>query len=339
MSLIGDRCYFCLNRAAEVAIQDESAELRLCRYCHKQYMECAQNDDKSPLELPRKDPSELCVKCGLCCIMLCARVDDQEAENLIEQANENNRYPQDMHLERFSTVQDQPPYKGDRTINMPCCYLQGAMLNYVQCRVYDLDRPKVCGSYLCKIAVEFRLGKISMPEAIFRLRSSFMNGDVSIFNWTQAGTEGSIDENEVYVSIMGQISDLIYQMRKDEYSEDQIELAVANRLTPMYVPSSIVGQAALNMHLYNVDRGDFNLDLYIPELVKGYTPDQKEAAQEVLEALLIDLRQLFIRTDECGSAPKEKSDDDGVQPETSDRDNTAEVVEGAEGDTGSDPRE
>ena len=305
--LIGDRCYFCLNKKAEHVIVEGNDRIHLCNGCNDQYQEVIQNtEEKSILAIPHKNPSDLCRRCGLCCVMLCAKVDKDEAQKFLDQARDSNIYPQDITFEQFCTLQDTKPYEGEYTINMPCRYLQGSILKYVGCRAYHLVRPKVCPSYLCKIAVEYKVGRITLDQARFSLRQAFMEGDVGIFNWSN-----SLENREGYetrISLLSKISDLVKELREAEMDEQMIEFALAAQITPDYIPSSDVSRTLFSMHMFNVDRGDFNLELYIPEMV-GLSGEEKTLAENVIRAVLTDLRKLFIRADEIGGKPKEEQDE------------------------------
>jgi hypothetical protein len=296
MALILDRCYFCLQGKAEFTIaldEEDDAKYHLCKGCKKQYDEVAENRKKSPLDLPRRNPSDVCKSCGLCCVALCAKVEKKEAETLLEQANETGRYPRDVTLEQFCTYRDNPPiHNKEWILNFPCVYLKGSLLDYTSCGVYDLERPQVCQSYLCKIAVKYKLGVLSQSESSFLLRQAFINGDVSIFNWNSA----EADQDEERVSTLHMVANFIDALNKNGVAEHLREWAVCQYLTPSYHPTSNTSINMLDMYLYTVDREDFRLDLFVePAVIATWDTSQKKAAMHTMIAVLLDIRGLFER--------------------------------------------
>ena len=315
MSLILDRCYFCLFKKAEYEVEDDGDVYHLCPECNEQFKEALGNVGKSPLELPRQDVSGLCRQCGLCCVVLNAQVGEPEAKRLLEQANATGRHPYDITMPQFCTFRKSLSWKegepgseegkGELMINFPCVYLKGSILNYVSCRVYDLDRPAVCKSYLCKIAVQYKLGLISLGEAKFSLRSSFMQGDVSIFNWSHERSKaGSPGEDRI--SLVSHVAEFVDRIKAAGVPEEDWQWAVAHYLTPSYQHSSDLARSLFNMHLSNVDHENFDLELYIPEIAEKLNERERVVALQVLEAVLRDIRALFIRSDEIGQPEEEK---------------------------------
>lgn len=296
MSLILNKCYFCLFKDAEHEVEDQGDVYHLCPDCKEQFDAALENVGKNPLELPRQNVSDICCQCGLCCVVLAARTQKEEAERLLEQANATGRHPHDVTIDQFCTLQESPPYRGELVMNFPCVYLKGSVLNYVACRAYDLDRPSVCGSYLCKIAVQYKLGLISLPEAKFLLRGSFLSGDVGIFNWNQ----GEAQPDEQRISLLMDVSSFVDRIKEAGVKEEDWDWAVAQYITPEYLPSSAVSRSLLNMHLSNVDHENFNLELYVPELYEGWSEVERAAASHTLESVLRDIRKLFIRADKIG---------------------------------------
>ena len=308
MSLILNKCYFCLFKDAKHEVDDQGDVYHLCPDCKEQFDEALENVGKNPLELPRQNASDICCQCGLCCVVLAARVEKGEAEQLLEQANATGRHPHNVTMEQFCTVQDSPPYRGELVMNFPCVYLKGSVLNYVACRAYDLDRPSVCGAYLCKIAMQYRLGLISLPEAKFLLRASFLSGDVGIFNWNQ----GDAAPDEQRISMLMDVAGFVDRIKEAGVKEEDWDWAVAQYITPEYLPSSAVARSLLNMHLNNVDHENFNLELYVPELYEGWSEGERAAASCVLEAVLRDIRKLFVRADKIGEVVGREEDHDRV---------------------------
>lgn len=307
MSLIMDKCYFCLNKRAEVVVEDVGETYCLCPSCHEQYLEALENSKKSPLELPRQNPSDLCRQCGLCCVVLSARVDEDEVHRMVDQHNATGRHPHDLTFDQMCYKDDYPPYRGEFTMRFPCRMLKGHLLNYVACRAYDLDRPKVCRSYLCKIALSYKFGLISLPEAKFQLRASFLKADIGVFNWTQ----GEATEFEGRITLISQVAEHVDLLKANDVPEEYWEWSVAQFLTPEYVPSSSLARTMLNMHLANVDRDEFSLEVYDPELAKeDLSERERELVMRTVESVLRELRKLFIRADELGKkVDKEDSDE------------------------------
>lgn len=311
MSLILDRCYFCLFKKATEVVDDAGDEYHLCESCAKQFHEASANSGKNVLELPRQNPSDICCQCGLCCVALVARVEKGEAEEFIRQANKTGRHPKEMTMEKFCAVREDPPYRGEYVMNFPCPYLKGHVLDYVACRGYDLDRPAVCGSYLCKIAVQYKLGLISLGEARFSLRASFINSDVGIFNWNQGDTH----PDETRISVLSQVAAHLDRVKEAGVPEEHWEWAAAMYLTPEYLPSSDYARSWLNMHLHAVDREDFRLEAYVePEIIEKWSEGERDAASHVMEMVLRDIRQYFVRSDQLVTKEVDQSGEDKDDP-------------------------
>ena len=125
-----------------------------------------------------------------------------------------------------------------------------------------------------------------------------MNGSVSVFNWSQSLRD--LEGHENRISLLAKVSDLVRDLKEEGFDDQMIEFAIAAQITPEYLPSSDVSRTLLNMHLFNVDRGEYDLKLYIPELIVGMDEQEKELSLNVVKAVLSDLRKLFIRADELG---------------------------------------
>lgn len=308
--MILDKCYFCLSRVAEEKVEDQGEVFYLCPSCAQQFRQALENADKNPIDLPRNNASDICCKCGLCCVALVAQVEEEEVDKLIAQSNATGRYPRDVTTDQFCSISDHPSYEGKLVMNFPCIFLKGSVLSYTRCGAYDLDRPSVCGSYLCKVAVRYKLGLISLGEAQFLLRSSFMTGDVSIFNWTEGGADP--ESPDYRLNTLLSISRYIDQVKAAGIEGDELELAVAHHMTPEYVPESAVSRALLNMHLYAVDREDFKLELYVePDVLGAWNEDNRSVAEHTMKAVLRDIRRLFYRTTRGDEDDTEIPRDDG----------------------------
>lgn len=150
-----------------------------------------------------RDCSELCVRCGLCCVVLSAEVTLEAVEKL---SNWSGKLPTEIAMLEHRQFQG----KGNLVLKRPCVFLLGKPMQYVSCRAYGTERPAVCGAYLCKIAIRYKAGACSLQEALFILNASVSrHGGISMFNWSaDPSYEG--DKND---------GDLIVAMAKEKFNK------------------------------------------------------------------------------------------------------------------------
>lgn len=250
------KCHFCMEREPSVRIVGPMTKkgptvFELCEECAAAKKEAdARLDNEGILGLEHNDLSELCVGCGVCCFVLHARVSHSEADRIVQE----HGIKREDFVEAGSIL-----YPDDLTIKMPCMFLLGKPLGkWTACKIHDLYRPEVCGSYLCKLAIRYQLGTISLNEARYWLRYAILSKDLSIFNWVK-------DRSEAKVILSAAIANRIGMMRKEEMTEEQIKMAVAALVTPHYLLKSQLDGLALDMHFATHDRGDDDPRVFFTE--------------------------------------------------------------------------
>jgi hypothetical protein len=133
-----------------------------------------------------------------------------------------------------------------------------------------------------------------------------MQGDISIFNWCQKAE----NQGEDRICLVSHVAEFVDRIKAAGVPEEDWRWAVAHYLTPSYQPSSDLAESLFNMHLSNVDHENFDLELYIPEITEKLSEGERVVAVQVLEAVLRDIRALFIRSDEIKQPEEESSGDE-----------------------------
>lgn len=291
-------CGLCFSRPS--AHQTEEG-LFICGNCHREIEEI-KKESPNVVDRKRKDPSELCCQCGLCCVLLSARVEEDEAKTIFSQARNKSLGPE--HYEDVFTIEEKGPNEGHTVIRFPCSYLRGKTLEYVNCAVYGLDRPSVCRSYLCKVAIRFGLGLITIKEAQFVLRSSFVTGGIDLFNWTHSRSDSdqaTIDQDiqDQKLLFYDQINEQAQRMIKNGTPRDLVGMVVSSQITPVYEIKNDACHVLLNMHLAALDRGYVDPKVYVEEEeINSWSIDQKLFATRVIEDVLGEIRDLFATRSE-----------------------------------------
>lgn len=246
-------------------------------------------------QIEPRDTSELCVRCGVCCVVLKAYCTPEEAEATAAHGG--------VDVRRF--VKERPNDSGDVLMHFPCTFLRGRVMSHVACAVYDGPRPPVCGSYLCKIAINYTTQRISLVDAIHALNIAFMKGDYSIFNWTG-------QDREVSIYLRGRIVKASAVLRKQGVPQAVIDYSAAAGVTPRYFIPTDIDHDLLSMHFFSHDhrmrRLDAaeteaerlkllraGLDLYFEsELVAQLPDDGIRIAATAMTAVLNELRGLLV---------------------------------------------
>jgi len=302
-------CGFCFSRPSAYETDDG---LFICDSCGAEY-ERIKNESSNVVDRPRVDPAELCTRCGICCVILSARIEKEEADLLYKQAGEHN-IPVGKYEEHFHT-EEVGPNAGRLTIKFPCKFLRGRPLEYVSCAVYTLDRPSVCRSYLCKIAIKYSLSMITLQEALFLIRASFLSRDLSIFNWTYSrSTDSSGSDPEVLdeqkLILYNHLNEQAKKMLDRGLSKELVGMIVASQVTPMYDFKDLISRVLFNMHMTALDRDYVEPKVYVDEdVVNGWTVDDKIFAARVIRYVLTEIRALFTtaKEDETSDLPAETS--------------------------------
>jgi hypothetical protein len=177
--------------------------------------------------------------------------------------------------------------------------LRGRTLEFVSCAIYGLDRPNVCRSYLCKIAIRYSLGLITLQEAQFTLRASFLSGDLGLFNWTQNRGEDQVSvEQEVEdqkLVFYNHLNEQSRQMIADGVPRDLVGMLVASQLTPVMQFKNTATHVLFNMHMAAFDRDYVEPRVYVDEdVVDTWMPEQRAFAARVIRYTLSEIRDLFV---------------------------------------------
>lgn len=228
--------------------------------------------------------SELCTKCGLCCVMLSARCRREEAISIVNWASETGLLTKQSDL----LADDQDPV----LMKFPCTFLRGRPTRGVRCAVYDGPRPKLCSSYLCKAAVQFKMGEISFEEARQRIMVAFWSNDASLFNWH--GVEG-----EASLAARASIRELVETLRSQGFSDLEADFLVSSSVSSLYVPMSSMAHSLFSLHFFTFDaRRDSYKDptgVYIDdekmEILRSISPEADQIVRVVIENVLAELRQ------------------------------------------------
>jgi len=265
-------------------------------------------------QIEPRPASELCVRCGVCCVVLKAYCTPDEATALAQHA--------DVALARIV----EPPRDGNCLMKFPCTFLRGRVMSHVACSVYGGPRPPVCGSYLCKMAINYVTRKISLEDAIHALNYAFLRGDFGVFNWTGA-------DREVSIYLRGRIVKEAAAMRAEGIPQAVIDYRAAAGVTPHYFIPTEVDHDLISMHFFShdhrmklldaagsesdrIDVMKAGLGLYFEsELIESLPDDGIRIAATAMTAVLNELRGLVVtqRDDDfevrCGIP---KKTDEGV---------------------------
>lgn len=250
------------------------------------------------------DPSELCTHCGLCCIVLRAVVEQKETDLFLRTAKQKGFGP--SFCERFYKVE-----KDQLLIDMPCPFLEGKVLQRTACLAHSLpERPSVCQRYLCKVAIKYQLGLITVREGQQLLRASLVLGEASIFNWI-----GSSDPSEEQVIRAMQASEVAAALRHSGADDEVISLITCSNLIPTYEISSTFAKLVLGMFLFNVDKGNIDAEMFLD--VSEFGDQAKQFADRIVQTVMSQIRSLFrevgIRT-EMGPRDSSESSSTGEAP-------------------------
>lgn len=263
---------------------DDRGPYPVCASCHLEQLECSERV-KSGNMLDR-DCGELCMRCGLCCVVLSAEAKRDEVEHL---ANWSGKLPSEIAM-----VEKQPyPNSGLLVLKRPCVFLLGKPTEYVRCQAYGTRRPKVCEEYLCKIAIRYKAGLCTTNEALFILRSSITrNGTISSFNWCSDGSGKDRKDHK--------IADLLSTKRALEAIEadgnkiDQVQLMLFRKLHPRYDFDSDLQETIFAAIMTNYESMALDLDqFFAPEKMEGWSDRDKEIALQTIYQVVGDFRGFF----------------------------------------------
>lgn len=237
---------------------------------------------KSYLDSPLRQVNELCLKCGLCCVVLQASCSREEAERVCPQQPERFARPSDRLAEN------------KLLISFPCMFLKGRVMHAVCCSAYEKGRPKVCESYLCRIAVRYRQYEIELEEAEQLLQQAYLSRDVTIFNW------GAAEDGPL--SIRYAAWELADKLRKEGCSGDIIDYRLSQYLSPQYDFCSLPDRDLFFYHFVCFDdwvklgKNDLSqaiektMYLFYGDEAEEMTWEQKVIKSEAIWKVLWDLR-------------------------------------------------
>ncbi len=287
---MSDLCHFCMVKEATRKVDGGQlgslgqVSFCLCPECADEKL-LADKRNSNLLELQHNDLSKLCVGCGICCFILHAKVTHAEADRIVE---ENKICKDDFAIE---TEIGKSLYPDNYTIKTPCMFLLGRPLGeWTACRIHGKFRPEVCRTYMCKIAIRYQIGTVSLGEAKYALRSAVLTKDLSIFNWS------SNSDQEAKLLLSFQLASRVRQLRKDNLSEEDIKMAMASWVTPRYTIKSVLDELVLDMHLATHDRGDDDPLVFFSkeELANLRQLEPSAVIGEVITRVLDTIRGYFV---------------------------------------------
>jgi Fe-S-cluster containining protein len=208
----------------------------------------------------QRDASELCTRCGLCCILLNAKVYEEEIDPIYEYIRKNKKLNYSISDFIYKENSQLDPKYQQLTINMPCCFLRGTPLNRTFCSVYSIVRPRVCKTYYCKVALRYKLHLIELEEGLEVLKLAYETNNVTLFNWI--GTE--VDPSEDLIRKAEIVNVCIEQLREANFDDEQIKKVwVLLEHLPKYKASSIASELIFNYSLFNAEQKNVDLDFFI----------------------------------------------------------------------------
>lgn len=252
--------------------------------------------------LLNRDPSVACRRCGMCCIGLSARISPETAKII----SEENDIPKD----KFCRIEKEGegPNPNELVLSLPCRFLLGRPMSHVACRLYKKTRPDVCAPYLCRPAIQYKLGVIELDEALHILNRAYTTGDVGIFNWSGKTGEKELQQAVVMAPLREEAAKMVEDYGDDGrlgvLSEEEVgDILIAKSLTPAYIIPSDFAHLELNLLLSFFDRGDHELKDVIPQdVLKRWSAREERVAMEVYNGVMRKLRSLFKTVDEMKAA-------------------------------------
>ena len=244
-------------------------------------------------DVQERSVAPLCTRCGLCCVMLSARIEDDEA---VTMAEEN-----DLEVDDFTQIEPEGfgANPGKRVLSMPCYFLFGKPADHVRCAAYTRFRPGVCHSYVCKVALAYRTGVCELEEALSTLRTAYQTGRRDLFNWDGRTEEGALQVASLIPHLRRQAADIFDSLGQPEnVDKETLEtLLVAEMVTPVYDFSSEFRHFGFNMLMNVHERGALDLtDVLKEDDVKDWDDEQKSFAADVVGLTLDRVRTHFDRS-------------------------------------------
>jgi hypothetical protein len=276
-------CYFCMTRPATRKTADG---YYLCDPCNKSRKDAGNLDLKEVVKIaptPWPKASDICQKCGVCCFMLNI-VETKEVFDKVVQAHKIN--PHRFGIDTGMELDGKPMVQ----IKTPCMFLGGKVLEYTWCRIHDGPRPTVCPPYMCTVALEYSLGRVSLEEGLFQLRSAFISGDRAIFNDFKTPASKTL-------FLAGCLRKRVTEMKGQGMDDEQIRNELAILATPTFDFADEPSRFVMCMHLDVCDRGDFDPKLFFDtETISRWHQDEHALVVKTIEAVMTEIRQYFVKT-------------------------------------------
>lgn len=268
---------------------DEDLDYRgnylVCGKCAQEQKEC--EDRRKSGEVLDRDCSELCIRCGLCCVVLSAEVKPEEVERL---AVWSGKLPTDIAMVEERRFEGE----GKMVLHRPCIFLLGKPGEYVRCRAYGMDRPEVCGAYLCKLAIRYKSGICTLNEALFLLRASITkHGNLGMFNWSSDTEEdGNAGDAKLASLVLAQRA--LRMLNKEGGNTDDVRLTLFEQLHPHYEFLSPVHETVFAALMVNYRNKVLALDQFFSEeQIKSMSERDKEVALMSAYQVVEDISMFF----------------------------------------------
>jgi hypothetical protein len=219
--------------------------------------------------------------------MLSAKITEEEAEKFCEE--------QELKKENFCHTEEIGPNVGDLVITMPCRRLLGRPADYVSCRAYGDYRPAVCGSYLCRVAVQYKTGLLELDEAVELIREAYATGNVAYFNWIKTEDEEHLMRASLVPRLLKVAQEAYAAVEDPAISLEDVEnIYVAEALTPVFVPATPQDHLRLNLLFDIFDRGALDLeDIIGMQAVELLDEGEEKFASMIAKQTISRFRALF----------------------------------------------
>jgi hypothetical protein len=223
----------------------------------------------------------------LCCVLLSAHITEEEADRFCEE--------QELKRENFCHIEEKGPNEGELVINMPCRRLLGRPASHVSCQAYGSYRPAVCGSYLCRVAVQYKAGLLTLKEALKEIRKAYRTGRVSYFNWVQTDEEGMLQRASLIPALLERAREIYSGFEDPNLELEDVEnVFVAEAFTPIFNPASPMAHFQLNMLLDIFDRGELEItDLLDAHVLRSVLEEDRKFVEAVALEVVKKIRSLF----------------------------------------------
>ena len=228
-----------------------------------------------------QNASELCTRCGLCCVGLRAWCTVEDAEKTCAEMS--------IPLDQFVNVEERDE-KNKVLMKFPCTFLRGSILHYVSCAAYKVPRPEVCHVYYCRVATQYRLRHIMLDEALALLRRGFWLDDVAAYNWCRS-------EEDAVLTQIHNAAVAGCDLEQSGFSRDVINYTMMTHVLPRYAPANEIDQNLLSMHFYLYDVRHTvdvrkRLTFYLGDAALSMDDHDVEVAMQAIDGVFDVLREM-----------------------------------------------